>query len=285
MRLPNVRPTVSTIKSRSTSSTRRPTNPAIPPCPVAAAVGAGGPVSIASGPIASPLANSTAQVIFRLLKGPQVVCSLPAAQVTTDATGHFAMAVDCAGSLPWVGNDLSVALTVNGVNLPPAPINAMPFAAAANHVLDAGAATKTDDATTPMLYILNGLAPPYLDLGQGQYSVNAVYVGAAQVGLQGDLGATTKYAHANEVCRGAYPTLVGVHVCTTEEIVRSAQLNMLAPNPPFSSVGWLATGSQDCAGFSSSDQSDLGVAWEWPGGHPASVSQPCDTYSDVLCCQ
>ena len=61
-----------------------------------------------------------------------------------------------------------------------------------------------------------------------QYSVGATaYVG----GTQGYMGADIQgYTGAKRKCEAAFPSRPGVHMCTTEELARTAQVGIVVPN-------------------------------------------------------
>jgi hypothetical protein len=115
----------------------------------------------------------------------------------------------------------------------------------------------------------------------GHYSVGAVFCGATLGSTTGDmsgLGGDKGYAGAKTACQTTCDKSPTAHMCTSDEVVRSAALAIAMK------AGWYATGepyASDCAGFTSATVS--GTAW-----HIAPVASPaltsCSLSLPVLCC-
>jgi hypothetical protein len=115
----------------------------------------------------------------------------------------------------------------------------------------------------------------------GSYSLSAIFCGQTLPNNTGDLGG---YASASQVCQ----TKCGpaAHMCTTEEMVRSAQLGISVPN-----AGWYASGVQltgsagnpvpttDCQGFTSDSADYYGAVWDGFGQISA-----CNNPEPIDCC-
>lgn len=133
----------------------------------------------------------------------------------------------------------------------------------------------------------------------GGYSVNAVYCGLTDATL-GDLSTLTSlgsgvgqgYAKAKAYCQAACAGSKTAHMCSGEELARSAQQGS-QPNVD----GWYETGSgiggpaantgvtNDCLGWTSLSSSSWGPLWLDEGaGIPAPGGETCSTSEAVLCC-
>jgi hypothetical protein len=100
---------------------------------------------------------------------------------------------------------------------------------------------------------------------------------------------TGGYAGAKGLCEavaacGSSPT---AHMCTADELVRSAQLGVAIAS------GWYSSGRMsfdptftggmyDCLGWTTTDPKGLGSFWQ--GNPPVPSDQPCDAPHPVLCC-
>jgi hypothetical protein len=136
---------------------------------------------------------------------------------------------------------------------------------------------------------LNSLNAVTNHAGVQQYAVGAtVYCGTTRSTSTGNLGG---YAGARGMCRtsGVGTSTSTAHMCTAEEMIRSASLLL---NPPEPANGWYAVGAfavgalpggapiDDCAGWTTSDSGHRGANWRETG--PGSAS--CATPRSIMCC-
>ncbi len=127
-------------------------------------------------------------------------------------------------------------------------------------------------------------------LGAGnRYAAGAVFCGATATATTGDMsgfGVAKGYAAALTACRQTCSNAPTAHMCTADEVVRSAALGVEVAE------GWYATGlvglasasytMSDCQGFSTISSSYYGVRWE--SSYPGPVWSTCATSYPVLCC-
>lgn len=117
--------------------------------------------------------------------------------------------------------------------------------------------------------------------GAGKFSAGGMYCGSTLGATPGDmsgLGGDKGYAAAKSACQATCDKSPTAHMCTTDEIMRSAAVGVSMKS------GWFASGDPyytDCAGFSSTG--GAGSAWITSGA-PRVASQTCATSSPVLCC-
>lgn len=120
------------------------------------------------------------------------------------------------------------------------------------------------------------------------YSRAAVYAGATPPQYYGDMRTSTSgsgptgYVGAKTICENLVKTKTA-HMCTADELIRSAQLGKTIPN------GWYATGvqdaqnvAQDCRGWTSNDSVQGTKGALWTGVFPS--AQSCGVTASVLCC-
>jgi hypothetical protein len=123
----------------------------------------------------------------------------------------------------------------------------------------------------------------------GAYSVGAKYCGktASTPGnLSGLATPGAGYAKAKAACQVACGASTTAHMCTPEDLTRSAQVGTAI------ATGWFATGIwasyptagavRDCLAWSTATSTDLGVAWD-PALGPSGAAA-CNTSLAVLCC-
>jgi hypothetical protein len=127
-------------------------------------------------------------------------------------------------------------------------------------------------------------------LDGGQYSVGAThFCGVSPTTTTGSISynGMTGYAGAKAMCTasagcGSSPT---AHMCTGEELTRSAQLGVTPPTGWYSTYTWVLTNG---AGGAGNVQSDC-VGWTsttWMGalGGTGPTVTSCSTAESVLCC-
>ena len=200
-------------------------------------------------------------------------------------------------TIRWIALPLAVfagtAATVALANIVPGggPIPVQQF--------DASAPVSAESFSADFANIQSRLSALERQVTQdGGYSNNAVYCGATDSTV-GDLssltslgGAALGYVKAKAYCQTACANSKTAHICSGEELSRSAQLG----NQP-STDGWYATGSgvggpgansgvpYDCLGWTSASSSTWGPLWANQGaGIPSPGGETCSIPEPVLCC-
>ena len=126
-----------------------------------------------------------------------------------------------------------------------------------------------------------------LSAGSSGYSVGATrFVKATSVMKNGNMGG---YPGAKLACQSEVGTATA-HLCTAEEVLRSASLGV-GPTAD----GWMATGVyaaydstnthyfDDCNGFTSNNASNVGMTW-LPNGAGVPYDHFCSEEHPLLCC-
>ena len=122
------------------------------------------------------------------------------------------------------------------------------------------------------------------------YSRAAVFVKATTTKYYGNMHTSTSgsgptgYVGAKGICEALLTPSKTAHMCTADELIRSAQLGKTL------SSGWYATGvqdaqnnAQDCRSWTSADGSAQGYEGAFLfNGVPG--AQPCGTVGPILCC-
>lgn len=127
-----------------------------------------------------------------------------------------------------------------------------------------------------------------------QYSLGATYCGKTTASTNGQIPngyAGTKFQCEAVAACGNSPS---AHMCSSEELVRSASLGVIIESGWYSSAvvsmypgcsGGTCGSTQlasDCMGWTSNNGAEYGLAWQW-GGRPLHQA-PCTTVLPVLCC-
>jgi hypothetical protein len=130
--------------------------------------------------------------------------------------------------------------------------------------------------------------------GSVSYSVGATtYCGPTTTTFTGDLGG---YSGAKAACARVSSCSATAHMCTSEELARSAALGISGP----SAIGWFAgfflamgqtvgTGAvaqlvTDCSGWGYAGSSQSGPATGGATGPYNAVNLPCNQSAPILCC-
>jgi hypothetical protein len=124
-----------------------------------------------------------------------------------------------------------------------------------------------------------------LDVGGVQYSAGPTkYCGVSSQSYNGDLGG---YAGAKSICQVPCSSSLSAHMCSADEVLRSAQLGIEM------STGWFATGvvasvtstvgTSDCTGWESATGGNVGATWNQAGSGSPSYTY-CNAALPVLCC-
>ena len=119
----------------------------------------------------------------------------------------------------------------------------------------------------------------------GKYGVGATFCGSTLAGTDGKFmeGSATGYAAAKLKCEAVPTCSSSAHMCTTDEIVRSASLGKMVP------TGWYSAGVRiavqgefavDCLGWTNNDPAYAGIAWG--GKFPSTTG--CNSKILALCC-
>ena len=135
--------------------------------------------------------------------------------------------------------------------------------------------------------IQSRLIKPVVTVNGKQFSIGASYCGETGTTtgaiMNGYLGAKTQ-CEALLACG----TSLSAHMCTAEEMVRSAQANVT----PMNGNGWYSTGvweqvngssatnMGDCTGWTLGDSNHYGATW----GSGVPIAQSCNQILPVLCC-
>jgi hypothetical protein len=243
----------------------------------------------------APVAAQIVAVTLGLYdQGNVQLCTPSTSHPSTDTLGRFIAAFDgtCNDVLlsaqPVV---LRVDVSYSGSTLTQRrQLGVVPYAVEALHAVQAEEATVADRATPGGALDLRiaGLAPFALasDGGQPLYAVIAGFCGATQafdgamVNASNPLGNSQGYQGTSPICvnSGVCGAEGTPHMCTAEEMVRSASMGRV----PAGTRGWYAGGVQrDCMGYTSHSPTDLGLYWD--DGVPSSL--PCVGAYPVLCCK
>ncbi len=141
------------------------------------------------------------------------------------------------------------------------------------------------------------------DGGAFVISVNGLMCGSSATAIDGlfpttlvlGVGTVSGYRSAKVMCEQICGA-PGAHMCSSDEVTRSAQLGVI---PPGSSYYWMATGAYatysgmnvfDCFGFTSNAASGLGMTFGTDMGGPAGTQRVwpttdyCSTLRKVACC-
>jgi hypothetical protein len=127
---------------------------------------------------------------------------------------------------------------------------------------------------------------------QGQ--ITALQVGAATFcGVTSPVdGKIGSYALAQQACASVANCTASAHMCSGDELVRSAQMG----NRPGVN-GWYSLGAgiagttnspevpTDCVGWTNNDSTVYGPNWTNQGSYSAPLGAPCDGALAILCCE
>lgn len=133
----------------------------------------------------------------------------------------------------------------------------------------------------------NGRYVTVLVDGGASYSMGATKAcgtTAPQSGQFAGPNATTGYAAAKALCEGVNTCSKSAHMCTSEEVVRMAQLGIGTAN------GWISTGGSsadpantrdftDCGGWTNPATNQSGTVWATAPGFDA-----CSNKYPIVCC-
>jgi len=117
------------------------------------------------------------------------------------------------------------------------------------------------------------------------YAFGASYCGSSGVtkaDLSGVSGTGTGYVKARAQCQTTCSS-PGAHLCTSDEVSRSAQLGVTVPNGWYSSVSYFASSApgNECSGFTDGTSTTWQASW-WVGGTPS--ADYCNQSHALLCC-
>ncbi len=113
--------------------------------------------------------------------------------------------------------------------------------------------------------------------GGGQYMVGSVYCGATVGSTAGDMsgfGPTEGYLGARAACQKTCKDSPTAHLCTSDEVARSATLGLV------NGTGWFATITADCVGFTDATSGAVGYRWQQTNA----AQFLCNTTAPLLCC-
>jgi hypothetical protein len=123
------------------------------------------------------------------------------------------------------------------------------------------------------------------------YSINGVYCGSAALPGTTGMLPTGGYTTMKMLCQGASGCTATAHMCTTEEMLRSAATGGI---PSSVTDGWYSSGvawvdpssanavSTDCNGWRTNSNTREGAAWT--GGQPNSHLCSNNSNVPILCC-
>lgn len=125
-------------------------------------------------------------------------------------------------------------------------------------------------------------------LNGSRYSVGATaYVGGTQAYMGADVQG---YGGAKRKCEGAFPSRPGAHMCTTEELARTAQVGLVVPN-----AAWYATATRvgrdansavtnDCFGWTDSSPGNFGATASEVSANLSFSVGACNQLLPIACC-
>jgi hypothetical protein len=214
--------------------------------------------------------------LFDALTAGTAVCST-APQTITVTNGLFRIALDdtCTAAVQANPN-LFVEVSVNSQTMQPrTKLGAVPYAIESGGVAFSNVRIPAGTAWPgPTTITKNGKS----------YSVNGSFCGSSTA-TNGNAGG---YTGAKTMCETACSSTTA-HLCTSEEMLRSASLGLTLPT-----LGWYAGGLQvhpysdsitntDCLGFTTSTSTAYGAIW-YGAGVMGATAATCDGLRPLLCC-
>ena len=125
------------------------------------------------------------------------------------------------------------------------------------------------------------------ETADGGYSLGAAYCGSSPV-TTGAItsGPLSGYAAARKICQGVAGCGVGAHMCTGDEIARTASLSIAGP----ASNGWYSGSTRfpdsnvvnNCSGWTDGAGTHGGPVVQAPTWDPSALL--CNTSAPILCC-
>jgi hypothetical protein len=233
-----------------------------------------GTISNVSG---SPFSATSANLHVRLytsLTAGTAVCDVnaPATPVTA---GRFRVALDPPGNMACLDAlhatpSLWVEVQVESEIIPREQIGAVPYALEADHAVSA---TSADRVTRRS--------------GSVSISAGGAFCGQTPP-TPGNVGG---YRAASAMCRAAAGCGVAAHVCTGDELVRSAVLGVgpTARETQYAAGAWGSTTTgeiNDCLGFTSNAVADFNRLWATgPGSDGVPTTTNCANAYPIACCE
>lgn len=224
----------------------------------------------------APIPDSAANTVsLSLYDGPDAgtdtrLCPVVTSTTVASRAGHFSLALSAAcADVFSSAEEVWVHLTVNGTTISATRAGAVPYAVTSERVLLHGA---TADVTSTGLFCGYSPSP----------TTGAISTTVGGLPVAG-------YAAARALCATAPGCGRTAHMCTSTELVRTAELGGV-PGPPSGSDGWYASGVRslfggvrlsDCLGYTAVGTESGSI---WDSAIEAPNVNACTVAYHIICC-